>query len=89
MKTFGGEWPLAESVPGIVERARRAWDEQRPSFVYRQVATSGLSQDGLNDVIDALLRMGWRIGGTALTFNTVGMRMEVGLYTFVRPEFAR
>lgn len=44
-----------------------------------------MNEKGLNDAIDGILRMGWTLHSTALSFNTVAMNKEVGLFTFLRP----
>ncbi len=85
LKGLGGEWPQPEHVKRKVEQAEQAWNDGLLCFVYKQIATSGLSEEGLNDALDGILRIGWVLHSTALSFNTVGMNKEVALFTFLRP----
>ena len=85
LKAMGGSWPMPEHVEKVVARAAKAKAEGRRAFVWRQIATSGLSEEGLNDALDQILEMGWRLESTALSFNTVGMNTEVALFVFLAP----
>ena len=85
LKALGGSWPLPEHVAEVVERARKAKAEGRRCFVWRQIATSGLNEEGVADALEQIMAMGWHLHSTALTFNTVAMNTEVGLFVFVAP----
>jgi hypothetical protein len=85
LKAMGGSWPLPEHVAKVVERASEAKAAGRRCFVWRQIATSGLNEAGVADVIEQVTAMGWRLHSTALTFNTVAMNTEVGLFIFMAP----
>lgn len=86
LKAMGGSWPLPEHVEKVVDRARSAWSDGRPTFVWRQIATSGLNEDGINDALDKILGVGWSLHTVTTHFNTVGLNAEVGLFIFTRPE---
>jgi hypothetical protein len=70
-----------------IKRARTAWDDGQLCFVYKPSALGSLDEDGLNHVIDGMLRVGWELRSTALAFNAAGgLDMEKGMFTFVRPS---
>jgi hypothetical protein len=84
MKALKGNWPEPEHVVATLERAKAAWDADRASFVYRQSATSYLSEEGLNDALDGILDLGWQLHSTSLAYNQTGLNVEVALFVFVR-----
>ena len=84
-KNLSGVWPAPEHVKQVLERGQQAWDDGRPSFVYRQIATAGLSEEGLNDVLDGLLAIGWQLHSQSLAYNQTGLNTEIGLFVFLRP----
>ncbi|HWH35486.1 MAG TPA: hypothetical protein VNT56_09250 [Acidimicrobiales bacterium] len=83
-KALDGDWPQPQHYQAIVERAERLWSEGKSTFVYRQQATSHLNEDGLTEVLDRIVAIGWRLHSTALSFNKVALNTEVALFVFVR-----
>lgn len=79
-----GKRPTGKQVGELLDRGSAAWNAGRPSFVWRQDATGMLDQETVNDAIDGLLEIGWRLEHTALSLNTIGPNTEVGLFVFLR-----
>lgn len=85
LKAARGNWPGPEHVAKTLELGRQAWESGRPSFVYRQIATSGLSEEGLNDALGGLLKIGWVLHSHSMVFNQTGLNTEVAMFVFLRP----
>ena len=65
----------------VEERAQEAWDAGRMCFVMKTASfTWALSDAELTDAVESVLRIGWRLAGTALAFNTAGINTCL-LYT--------
>jgi hypothetical protein len=73
-------------IRAAVDKAQDAWDAGKRCYIFRSMAMSILKPEGLNDAVDAMLRMGWDLHSTALVFNTTGLNSEQAMFTFLRPS---
>ena len=82
--------PSPEEIDEAIGRARTAWDAGNLCFVYKPITPTSFDEQQLNVAVDGLLRIGWTLQDTALTFDSTfgtsrGNR-EMAIFTFVRAK---
>lgn len=66
------------------EEARQAWEQGDLAYVVRLEAMSSNRAGRINPIVNAVMRVGWKLHSTAAVFNTVGLNTEVVFFTFTR-----
>lgn len=65
--------------------AQTAWDSGRATFVLRYSKPTGFDTVEVNDLLDAVLGIGWQIAFFSTHFTTVMLNSEVAVMVFERP----
>lgn len=73
-------------INAAVQRAQKAWSENKKCLVWRHQAFTNLNDDALTEILDRILTIGVVLFDTAMVFNTVGLNTEVAMFTFLRPK---
>jgi hypothetical protein len=74
-----------EQVAGAVEAAQESWDSDRLAHVYKASALTDLEADGLTEVLDGILRIGWVLHSASMGGRTVGPNAQQAMFVFTRP----
>ena len=68
-----------------IAAAQKSWDADLLIHIYKASALTDLEADGLAEVIDGILRVGWSLHSTAMGVRTVGPNAQQALFVFTRP----
>jgi hypothetical protein len=91
-KDWLGREKLSAKVTGVspeqVEKelaaARRAWDAGRLAHVYMPTALATFEADGIDEALNGILEIGWKLHSTAMGTTTVGPNMQHAMFVFLR-----
>ncbi|HEV2809343.1 MAG TPA: hypothetical protein VGV93_02960 [Acidimicrobiales bacterium] len=70
------------------EAAKEAWDAGLLAYVFapHTAFSSNPSSEALSAEVDGIMRIGWRLHSTAMTFvDKTGLNNVTMMFTFVRP----
>jgi hypothetical protein len=74
-----------DQVTSAVEAARASWTAGRLAHVYKASALTDLEADGLTEVLDEILRIGWALHSVSMGGRTVGPNAQQAMFVFTRP----
>jgi hypothetical protein len=85
MNRSGRPARLAHSIT----EARAAWDDGRPTFVYRYAAPKGWDSGVLNEALNEIVEVGWQLTHFSTHQSTQMLNAEVAIAVFERQGRSR